>query len=115
MSERSRATRIEWGAVALGSALALFLGILATAIGLGLAGLAACVAAGGALAGRRAGEAGLFHGALVGGAWILLFSALFEVPAAPGGVVVDTLATLGSDLLYMCAAGGGGWLGSGRR
>ncbi len=110
MSDARRPPRLEWDAVLVGLALALVLGIGATAIGLGAFGQIAAVAAGGALAARRATGAPLFHGAVVGAGWILVFSAISGPTGSAGSIVADTVSTVVGDLFYMSAGAAGGWL-----
>jgi hypothetical protein len=111
MSRRERAPRIDLAPVLLGVALALALALIATGIGLGLAGELVAVAVGGWLAGRRAPEAPLLHGALVGGAWILVFTALPTRDGQAPDLLADTVATLAADTTYMCAAAAGAFVG----
>ncbi len=114
MSDPRRPPRLEWDAVVVGLALALVLGIAATAIGLGLIGQLVALASGGALAARRASGAGAFHGAVVGASWILVFSAISGPAGSDASVLADSATTVVYDLFYLSAAAAGGAL-AGRR
>jgi len=69
------------------------------------------VAAGGALAGRIAGAAGLFQGAVMAVLFILLQGAIASLGSATAvDLVTDTAATVGRDALLLVAGAAGGWL-----
>jgi len=77
-------------------------GIVATILG---------VALGGFVAGKWANYAGIYHGAVVGMAWIA-FEALGPVPGASysNDVLSDTVIVIAIDALTLVAASLGGWL-----
>ncbi len=77
-------------------------GIVATIIG---------VALGGFVAGKWADSAGIYHGAVVGMAWIA-FESLGPVPGASysSDVVTDTVIIIAIDVATLAAASIGGWL-----
>ena len=69
------------------------------------------IGGGGYVAGKWAHSAGLYHGAIVGAAWVAL-EAIGVVPA-PGyatNVLVDTVIVIALDALTLAVASLGGWL-----
>jgi hypothetical protein len=77
-------------------------GIVATILG---------VAAGGYVAGKWAEYAGIYHGAVVGMAWVIL-DAIGPVPGASysSDVVTDTVIVMAIDVATLAAGAIGGWL-----
>jgi hypothetical protein len=95
-------THIAWPQVAFGSLLALLVGLLSDgAIALTLLG----VSAGAFAAARWAGRAGLLHGSVAAGVWIVLTTVLMgdRQPA-------DLAALIGYDVAHLAAGAAGGWL-----
>ena len=87
---------------------------MATLIGMLTGGLLfsiLAVVAGGSLAGRIAGAAGLLQGAVVAVLFILLGGAIASLGSATAvDLVTDTAATVGRDALLLVAGAAGGWL-----
>ena len=77
-------------------------GIVATIFGIAL---------GGFVAGKWADSAGIYHGAVVGMAWIVL-EAIGPVPGASysNDVLTDTVIIIAIDVATLAAASIGGWL-----
>ena len=77
-------------------------GLVATILGIGLAGY---------LAGKWADSAGVYHGAVLGACWI----GLEVIGLAPGAtysedVLTDTVVVIALDLVTLLAASFGGWI-----
>jgi hypothetical protein len=105
--------RLNWPAILAGVALAVATTLMSAAV---LPPIPAAVASyfglfiSGLLAGKLAGAAGLYHGAVVGAGYVIC-EALGIVPG--GGVladpVSDTVAVIVSDALRIAVAALGGW------
>ena len=104
---------LHWTAILAGVALAVATALLGTSL---LPPIPAALATffglwvSGILAGKLAGAAGLYHGAVVGAGFVLC-EALGIVPAGSylGDPVSDTAAVILSDALRIAAASVGGW------
>ena len=105
--------RLTWPAILAGVALAVATTLLATSV---LPPIPAALASffglfiSGLLAGKLAGAAGVYHGAVVGAGFVLC-EALGIVPAGSylGDPVSDTVAVILSDALRIAVAAVGGW------
>lgn len=97
--------------MALGTALLL---LLVLGPGLRTVAVSAAVAAGGVVAGRRAGGAGALHGGLVAALWIAAEAITDPLFPPPPDVIADTALTLIGDVLRLALGVGAGWLGARR-
>jgi hypothetical protein len=105
--------RLHWLAILAGIALAVATTLLGTTL---LPPIPAALASffglfiSGLLAGKVAGAAGVYHGAVVGAGFVLC-EALGIVPAGSylGDPVSDTVAVILSDALRIALAAVGGW------
>ena len=99
-----RATTTGVALSVVGAALGFFLGFPAIGVWIG-------ALAGGYLGGRMAGRDGLFHGAVVGAIDVVALAILTTAASANvSNVVVDTVATIVSDVLVLALATMGGRL-----
>jgi hypothetical protein len=100
--DRRAAPRIGWTQIAIGTLLALLLGLIAgDAPGLTLLG----VSTGAFVAARLAATAGMLHGALTAGLWIVASTLLL-----PERQPADLIALIGYDLAHLAAGAVAGWL-----
>ena len=98
---------VSWRAVFAGAALAVAISVLAVR----LPAAVVAVPAGGFLAGRLAGAAGLLQGAIVAVLFIVAQAVLASVgPAGTADVVTDTVTTIGWDVLLLALGAAGGWV-----
>lgn len=98
---------VSWAGVLAGAALAVAFSL----VGAGLPLMLVAVAAGGFLAGRIAGTAGVLQGAVVAVLVIVVQAVLASFgPAGTTDLVVDTAATIGRDALLLALGAAGGWL-----
>ena len=104
--ERS-APPVSWSGVLAGAALAVAVSLVGGALRVPLV----AVPAGGFLAGRIAGAAGLLQGAAVAVVFIVVQAVLASLgPAGTADLVADTAATIGHDVLLLALGASGGWL-----
>ncbi len=106
--------RVRWRAVLTGLAVAIVVGYAASQLFDPITGSAATIvgiAVGGFLAGKRANASHLYHGALVGLAWILL-ETLGLVPTATysNDLGTDTAILIAMDAAIIAAGAFGGTL-----
>lgn len=96
-----------------GTAVALIVAIVMRALLPPLAGFAATmigIALGGFVAGKWAENAGLYHGAAVGVAWIVLEAVgVLPSPSYSSEVIVDTATVIVIDVVILAVASLGGW------
>lgn len=113
---------VQWRPVIAGGALAALVAIVVGVVGsaAGLAPLSALsvtagIAAGGFLAGRLAGSAGLLQGGMVAVLWIAA-EALGDIASPPAAAdpVADLALVLLSDIFRISLGAAFGWLGQGR-
>jgi len=112
--ERRNVPPVQWRAVLLGLAVAVVIGYIANITLAPTPGSAATIvgiALGGFLAGKRANTAGLYHGALVGIAWIALETlALVPTVRYADDLVTDSLIVIAMDVAALAAGAFGGAL-----
>jgi hypothetical protein len=98
-------------AAAAGLALSVVVAALGFFLGFPAIGELIGGGAGGYLAGRIAGRDGLFHGGAVGAMDIIALALVTTAGSSSlPNVVVDTVATLLSDVLVLAVAALGGWI-----
>jgi hypothetical protein len=112
--ERRKLPPLRWRAVLAGLAVAVIVVVLARTLVAPIPGIVATilgVAIGGYVAGKWAEYAGIYHGAVVGAAWVA-FEALGPVPGASysDDVLTDTVIIMAIDVATLVAAAIGGWL-----
>ena len=110
MRERS-VPELDARAAAAGLALSVLVATGAYFLGFAAIGAWAGALAGGYVGGRMAGRDGLFHGAVVGAADVVVLAIVSTAGSATASnVVVDTAATILSDALLLVLASIGGRL-----
>lgn len=119
---RRTAPGVQWRPVIAGGALAALVAIVVGVVGsaaglapLGALSVPAGIAAGGFLAGRLAGSAGLLQGGMVAVLWIAA-EALGDIASPPAAAdpVADLALVVLSDIFRISLGAGFGWLGQGR-
>jgi hypothetical protein len=110
MRERAMPS-VDWRAAVAGLSLSIVVAVGGLFLGFPAIGAWIGALSGGYLGGRMAGRDGLFCGAIVGALDVVALAiATTAASAAASNVVVDTVATIVSDLLLLGLAALGGWL-----
>lgn len=110
MRERTM-PKLDGRAVVAGASLSVLVAAAGLFLGFPAIGVWAGALAGGYLGGRMAGRDGLFHGAAVGAIDVIALAIVSTATSADASnVVVDTAATIVSDVLLLVLAAIGGRL-----